>query len=213
MRGLGRLKTSIERLLIVTTGYFPERVEPAEFDRRFDTGAYDRLEDPVERARFSLIVGHRDVLEATRILDIGCGQGVLAKRLRRAGYERYVGLDISEVAIEQARRDVPDPRNHYLASDVMAFTTAEKFDQIVFNECLYHMEDPAASVRHCLAFLAAGGHVSISMYDTVRSRAVWPLLDMLATIEATEIVQRGHARWTVKLMRPIAESVPAAQHG
>jgi len=206
MRGLGRLKTSIERLRIVTTGYLPERVEPAEFNRRFDSGAYDRLEDPMERARFSLIVGHRDVLDAGSILDVGCGQGVLAKRLHRAGYERYVGLDISEVAIERASRKTPDLRNRYIAADVMDFATDEKFDLIVFNECLYHMEDPAASVRHCLAFLAAGGHVSISMYDTIRSRAVWPLLDMLETIEATEILQRRHARWTVKLMRPIPET-------
>lgn len=202
MRGIGRLKSFIENLRILTTGYVPQRIRPAEFDRLFESGAYDRLAGASERARFSLIVGHRDVLDAERILDIGCGQGVLAQRLGRARYQRYVGLDISRVAIEQARHAVPDARNSYIVSDVASFTTEDKFDLIVFNECLYHMDDPAASVRHCLAFLAPGGHVSISMYDTARSRAVWPLLDMLETVESTEIVQRRQARWTVKLMRP-----------
>jgi 2-polyprenyl-3-methyl-5-hydroxy-6-metoxy-1,4-benzoquinol methylase len=210
MRGARRLKLYVEKLRILTTGYVPERIEPAEFDRSFGSGAYDRLEGATERARFSLIVGHRDVLDAARILDVGCGQGVLAKRLSRAPYERYVGLDISQVAIDQAQRAVPDARNCYVVSDMMTFTSEEKFDLIVFNECLYHMEDPAAAVRHCLRFLGPEGHVSISMYETMRSRAVWRLLDMLETVESTEIVQRQGPRWTVKLMRPAFQHARAA---
>lgn len=210
MRGAGRLRSYFELLRILMMGYVPQRIQPAEFDRLFDAGAYDRLAGASERARFSLIVGHRDVLDAGRILDVGCGQGVLAKRLGRAGYQRYVGLDISKVAIEQARQAVPNPRNSYIVSDIMAFTTGEQFDLIVFNECLYHMEDPAAAIRHGLAFLAPGGHISISMYGTARSRAVWRLLDMLETVEATDIVQRRQARWTVKLMRPRSGAGPAA---
>ncbi|MEI9984004.1 MAG: class I SAM-dependent methyltransferase [Aliidongia sp.] len=131
-----------------------------------------------------------------------CGQGVLAKRLNRIGYERYVGFDISQTAIDQAKRALPDPRNTYLVGDATRFETADRFDLIVFNECLYYMDDPAAVVRHYLKLLEPGGHISISMYDTLRSHTVWPLLDMLTMVEAAQIRSGEKATWTVKLMRP-----------
>jgi 2-polyprenyl-3-methyl-5-hydroxy-6-metoxy-1,4-benzoquinol methylase len=201
MRGVGLALRYFNHLRMLTAGYVPERFRPAEWDKLFETGAYDRLFSTAERGRYSLIVGHCDVLGPKRILDVGCGQGVLAERLKRVPYERYVGVDISQAAIAQAERERPDPRNAYLTADATKFETAERFDLIVFNECLYYMEDPAALVRHYLRFLAPGGWIIVSMYETLRSRTVWPLLAMLSVLEATDIRSEGTGAWTVKLMQ------------
>jgi 2-polyprenyl-3-methyl-5-hydroxy-6-metoxy-1,4-benzoquinol methylase len=202
MRGVGYVLRRLNNLRILTTGYVPERIAAPEWERLFESGSYDRLESIPERARYSLIVGQCDVLGTRSILDVGCGQGVLAKRLSRVTYDRYVGVDISQAAVDQARRALPDPRNTYLVSDADGFDTADRFDLLVFNECLYYMEDPAAVVRRYLKFLRPGGHVSISMYHTLRSSAVWKLLTMLTTVEAVQIKYEKHASWTVKLMQP-----------
>ncbi len=135
MRGIGLAQRYLDHLRMRFFGYVPERFRPAQWDRMFESGDYDRLNSVPERARYSLIVGHCDILDAHRILDVGCGQGVLAKRLNRIGYERYVGFDISQTAIDQAKRALPDPRNTYLVGDATRFETADRFDLIVFNEC------------------------------------------------------------------------------
>jgi 2-polyprenyl-3-methyl-5-hydroxy-6-metoxy-1,4-benzoquinol methylase len=202
MRGVGFVIHHLTNLLTPLVGFVPERVGLAEWERRFRSGDYDRLASASERARYSLIAGHCDALDVRSVLDVGCGQGVLADRLKRVAYRRYVGFDLSEMAIDQARRTVPDARNTYLVSDANTFEAEERFDLLVFNECLYHFEDPAAVVGRHLKFLAPGGHVSISMYDTIRSRAVWSLLDMLAAVDAVKVSCEGHASWTVKLMAP-----------
>jgi len=200
---MGLVRRHLNNLRILALGYAPERIQAPEWERLFESGSYERLESIPERARYSLIVGQCDVLGVRSILDVGCGQGVLAKRLNRVNYDRYVGVDISQTAVAQARLALPDPRNTYLVSDADSFATAERFDLIVFNECLYYMTDPAAVLRHYLQFLQPGGHVSISMYHTVRSRAVWRLLTMLDTVEAVQIKYQRHATWTVKLLRPV----------
>ena len=202
MRGVGLALRYINHFRMRAFGYVPERFRPADWDRLFETGAYDRLSSGPERARYSLIVGHCEVLRLRSILDVGCGQGVLAERLKRLDYDRYAGLDISPAAIEQAQRERPDPRNTYLVADAAGFETEARFELIVFNECLYYMEDPAAVVRRYLRFLEPGGRLIVSMYDTLRSSTVWPLLDMLATEESTQIRSEGIAGWTIKLMRP-----------
>jgi len=202
MRGVGLSLRYFTYLRLLAFGYLPERFRPTEWDQLFETGAYDRLSAVWERGRYSLIVGHRDVLGLRSILDVGCGQGVLAERLQRTGYERYVGLDISQAAIQQARREQPDPRNSWLVADATTFETETRFDLIVFNECLYYMEDPAALVRHYVRFLAPGGWIIVSMHDRIRTRTVWPLLGMLTTVEANQISSKGRASWTVKLMQP-----------
>lgn len=198
MRGISFALRQIDHLRVIAFGYSPER-----WDGLFQSGSYDRLESVPERAHYSLIVGHCDVLGAESILDVGCGQGVLAGRLKRAQYNRYVGLDISPTAIDQARQMLPDPRNTYLATDAEKFSMAEQFDLIVFNESLYYFEDPVAMVKQYLEFLRPDGHLSISMCKSARSRLIWKLLDAhLTTIEPVDVNYKGGGSWTVKLMQP-----------
>jgi 2-polyprenyl-3-methyl-5-hydroxy-6-metoxy-1,4-benzoquinol methylase len=203
MRGVGFALKHFSNLRILLGNYVPEHIQQKEWNQLFESGAYERLRSAPERPRYSLILGHCELLGARNILDVGCGQGVLAARLRPVSYSRYLGVDISAVAIEQARTEVTDVRNSYVVADATNFRPDGQFDLIVFNECLNYMADPAAVVAHYLKFLDFQGHISISLYNTVRSRAIWRTLPMLTSLESVYIrVENFRATWTVKLMRP-----------
>jgi 2-polyprenyl-3-methyl-5-hydroxy-6-metoxy-1,4-benzoquinol methylase len=149
-----------------------------------------------------VIVGHQDRIAARTILDVGCGHGVLGERLVRTPYHRYLGIDISAAAIETARARSSDPRNTYAVSDLIAFDTPERFDWVVFNECLYYLDDPFTTVSRYARLLTPGGHLTISMYGTVGARAIWRGLRQMTTVEAVVLESENAAKWTIKLMRP-----------
>ena len=73
-----------------------------------------------------------------RILDIGCGNSVLCKQLKEAGYMRVVGIDFSAVVIEQMRqqelehKEQGQGRLHYFTMDAtnLSFSDAS-FDAVV----------------------------------------------------------------------------------
>jgi ubiquinone/menaquinone biosynthesis C-methylase UbiE len=91
-----------------------------------------------------LDVGGRDVL------DVGCGEGWLARRLASAG-ARAVGLDPSRDALERARRDGPTgPSVRYVegAAEALPFPDAS-FDVVIFFNSLHHA--PPESMDAALA--------------------------------------------------------------
>jgi SAM-dependent methyltransferase len=99
---------------------------------------------PTEPLDELLEVGGREVL------DVGCGEGWLARRLASAG-ARAVGLDPSPDALERARRDGPgDASVRYVegAAEDLPFTDAS-FDVVIFFNSLHHV--PAESMDAALA--------------------------------------------------------------
>lgn len=77
----------------------------ARWDREFGAGKYAYLHKPSERARLTEIAAmiDRSIREggACEIVDIGCGEGLLLGQLAGLDIVRYVGLDISAVALSR----------------------------------------------------------------------------------------------------------------
>ncbi len=89
-------------------------------------------------------------VSARDVLDVGCGQGWLARRLTAAG-ARVVGLDPQAGALEQARRESsPDERARYVkgVAEELPFPDAS-FDVVVFFNSLHHV--PEAHMDTALA--------------------------------------------------------------
>jgi SAM-dependent methyltransferase len=101
-----------------------------------------------------------------RVLEIGCGAGLLASFLFELGLEHYLGFDFSPVAVEQARRNAP--RGRFLVADARTTTAFDDFehDIVICTEVLEHIEDDLGVVarirpgRRCLASVPSFPYVS-----------------------------------------------------
>ncbi|MBI1384174.1 MAG: bifunctional 2-polyprenyl-6-hydroxyphenol methylase/3-demethylubiquinol 3-O-methyltransferase UbiG [Rhizobiales bacterium] len=103
--------------------------------------------------------GKAHPLAGLRVLDIGCGGGLISEPLCRLGAE-VVGIDPAGSGIEAARvhaRKVGleiDYRNVTAESLVSA---GESFDAVLCLEVIEHVPDVPAMVRHCAALTRPGG--------------------------------------------------------
>ncbi|MCI4341453.1 MAG: class I SAM-dependent methyltransferase [Thermoplasmata archaeon] len=102
----------------------------------------------------------------TRVLDLGCGNGYIARRLSRAG-ARVVGVDSGQRIIGLARaRESVDPLGiDYQCSDAgqLGFLRTASFDLVVSNMALMDMADAAAPLREAGRVLKSGGRLVASI--------------------------------------------------
>ena len=77
------------------------------------------------------------------ILDLGCGSGNTGCELNPRSYENYVGVDISDVALEKARRRSETcqrgKKNQYVQSCISAYVPDAKYNVILFRESIYYI--------------------------------------------------------------------------
>ncbi|MGN6057907.1 MAG: class I SAM-dependent methyltransferase [Sphingomicrobium sp.] len=136
-----------------------------DWDRMFAEGKWDYLDSAGEAARYALIAGYVHRRSGSlHVLDVGCGAGLLWRYLDHSRV-RYMGTDLSAAAIAQATERFPDAE--FTCSDLCDYEPAagERFDAIVFNEVLPHLNDPFRSLRRYLDYLTAGGIAVISTYQ------------------------------------------------
>jgi 2-polyprenyl-3-methyl-5-hydroxy-6-metoxy-1,4-benzoquinol methylase len=124
-----------------------------------------------------VVVGYCSSIKPhSAILDVGCGTGILIRQLRTAGFISYLGVDLSEKAIEQAKKHQSEVVRFEVAN-AEAFQPREEYDVIIFNEILYYFPDPRRVVSRYAEYLRSGGIVIISMHRTPNSRKIWRLLE------------------------------------
>jgi 2-polyprenyl-3-methyl-5-hydroxy-6-metoxy-1,4-benzoquinol methylase len=99
---------------------------------------------------------------ARRGLDVGCGDGMLARRLRER-VERVVGIDLDREQITLARSTVPCVRAEdveYVHGDVMTHQFDGLLDAVVSVATLHHL-DTESALRRMADLVAPGGVLAI----------------------------------------------------
>lgn len=130
-------------------------------------------------------------LAGKRVLDMGCGAGLLSEPLARLGAQ-VVGVDaapenIAAAEAHAARGGLPID---YRPGDIAA-VGAEHFDLVVSMEVVEHVADPAAFVHGLANALALGGLMILSTPN--RTRLSW--LAMIAVGEGSGQIPRGTHDW------------------
>jgi 2-polyprenyl-6-hydroxyphenyl methylase/3-demethylubiquinone-9 3-methyltransferase len=101
-------------------------------------------------------------LSGKRVLDVGCGGGILSEAMARSG-AHVTGIDLSDKALRVARLHLLESglKVQYtkVAAEDLARTSGEQFDVVTCMELLEHVPDPAATVRACSDLVKPDGWV------------------------------------------------------
>src|SRR5262247_4132470 len=142
-----------------------------------------------------------DALKGMRLLDIGCGGGILSEPLARLGAE-VVGVDPSEENINAARAHAEDTRItvDYRATTAEELAAAnERFDVVLAMEVVEHVADLNAFVATCATMVKpAGLMIAATINRTLKSFA-------LAIVGAEYVLRwlpRGTHQWD-KFVTPV----------
>ena len=185
----------------LATGRGDAPVSKDAWETQYRAGGWTFMRRLDEVARYAVIAGYLHHLRpGGSVLDVGCGEGLLLDHLRPLGCSRYHGIDLSEAAVEQAA-----PRAGATASfavaDAEAFTSTERWDAIVFNECVYYFNDPVATVRRYGAWVEKGGVLIVSTFRSLRADAIARRLgEALEVMEETAITNEK-GTWMVRVYR------------
>jgi 2-polyprenyl-6-hydroxyphenyl methylase/3-demethylubiquinone-9 3-methyltransferase len=185
-------------------------VDPAELEkfsalahRWWDPeGEFRPLHD-INPLRLEWIAGHA-ALEGAKVLDVGCGGGILAEAMARRG-ARVTGIDLSDKALRVAELHLQESKLDVRYEKSTVEDYAGEFDIVTCMELLEHVPDPASMVAACARLVRPGGHVFFStinrnpkayLFAVVGAEYVLGLLpkgthDYMRFIKPSEL-----ARWT-----------------
>ncbi|HEU5178840.1 MAG TPA: bifunctional 2-polyprenyl-6-hydroxyphenol methylase/3-demethylubiquinol 3-O-methyltransferase UbiG [Burkholderiales bacterium] len=146
-------------------------VDPAELEkfgklahRWWDPAGEFRPLHEINPLRLDWIAQHA-ALDGARVLDVGCGGGILAEAMARRG-ARVTGIDLSDKALKVAQLHLLesklDVQYQSVSAEDYAAAHAGEFDVVTCMELLEHVPEPGAMVAACARLVRPGGQVFFS---------------------------------------------------
>jgi len=133
-------------------------------ERWWDPNGPQRPLHELNPARLAYI-RDRVTLRGARVLDLGCGAGLLSEALAGEGAD-VVGLDLAPELIDVARLHLLESGRkvdyRLTSAEALAEQEPAGFDVVACMEMLEHVPDPAAIVRACARLLKPGGSLFLS---------------------------------------------------
>lgn len=158
--------------MVATQTHDPLNADPAELakfsalaHRWWDpTSEFRPLHEinPLRLAHIERLVG---ALEGRRVLDVGCGGGILAEAMAAKG-AKVTGIDLADkplkVAMLHRLESGVDVEYRLVAAEALAAESPAAFDVVTCMELLEHVPDPASTVAACARLAKPGGWVVFS---------------------------------------------------
>lgn len=137
MNPMSRLKNVLRG---VTQRWGSSRIKQRIWNEEFASGRWDGIERTPEDIVYPFVEKYG---QNGSILDLGCGSGNTSCEINAHSYQTYIGVDISDVALEKARsrsakcgRNI---KNHYAQGDIATYVPDAKHDVILFRESIYYL--------------------------------------------------------------------------
>ncbi len=122
-------------------------------------GEFKPLHD-INPLRLDWIAQHAP-LQGARVLDVGCGGGILAEAMARRG-AKVTGIDLAEKALRVAQLHLLESKLDIRYEMSAVEDVAGEFDTVTCMELLEHVPEPALMVAACARLVRPGGQVFFS---------------------------------------------------
>jgi 2-polyprenyl-6-hydroxyphenyl methylase/3-demethylubiquinone-9 3-methyltransferase len=111
-------------------------------------------------------IDQRASLRGKRVLDVGCGGGILSDAMARRGAD-VLGIDLSTKALRVAslhalEANTPSVQYREVSAEALAAESPSVFDVVTCMEMLEHVPDPLSVVSACAALVKPGGWLFFS---------------------------------------------------
>lgn len=110
-------------------------------------------------------IDERATLAGKKVLDVGCGGGILSESMARRGAQ-VTGIDMGEAPLSVARlhqlESELDIDYRQITAEALAAEQPAQYDVVTCLEMLEHVPDPASVIRACHALVKPGGQVFFS---------------------------------------------------
>ena len=124
--------------------------------------SYDRAWARYVRDSTTLALAEFPTSPALRVLDIGCGTGVLLRRALDADTTRTaIGVDVTFNMLRQAAQRLPNTVPLVCASGESVPLRRASVDLVVSTSALHYMRDPSSMLREARRLLVPGGTVIV----------------------------------------------------
>ena len=141
-------------------------------------------------------------LKGLRVLDVGCGGGILADAMARKN-ANVLGIDLASKALKVAQLHALEAQTQgveyrEISAEALAAELPGSFDVVTCMEMLEHVPDPASVVRACSTLVKPGGHV---FFSTINRNAKAFLFAIVGAEYLLNMLPRGTHEYA-KLLKP-----------
>lgn len=141
-------------------------------------------------------------LAGKRVVDVGCGGGILADSMARKGAQ-VLGIDLASKALKVAQLHAleaatPNVEYRELSAESLAAEQPANFDVVTCMEMLEHVPDRASIVRACSTLVKPGGWV---FFSTLNRNAKSFLYAIVGAEYVLNLLPRGTHEY-LKFIRP-----------
>lgn len=178
--------------------------QPYDFlwDDQYKEGGWSHLKGIGEVCHNSIVTGHIAYLKGKcNILDVGCGEGVIAALMGEENYNHFTGVDFSEHAIKSASK-MASAKTEFVCADAREFEPTRKYDVLIFSESLNCMNGPLEVIERYKSRLNPDGLIIVSLFQqNWVDRLIWKKIDRCGTLVHTAFSGTGNKTWNCRIYR------------
>lgn len=140
-------------------------------------------------------VNKANVLEGVKILEVGCGAGILTEALGKLK-ANVTALDPSEKLLETSKNRLSNMKVEYVCDTIEnhAQTNQCKYDAVVASEVLEHITDQKSFLNACVETLKPGGSIFITTFN--KTNASW-LVGIIGAEYVLNIIPKNTHDWNL----------------
>lgn len=141
-------------------------------------------------------------LQGTRVLDIGCGGGILSDSMARRGAQ-VLGIDLATKPLKVAQlhaleAGTSNVEYREIAAEALAVEMPGAFDTVTCMEMLEHVPDPSSIVAACATLVRPGGWV---FFSTINRNSKAFLFAIVGAEHVLQLLPKGTHEYA-RFIRP-----------